>query len=622
MADYNLKTPERPVGLLQAVEKLMYWAQVSLPAVYGEELTYAKEQGKMAAKINEVVEQLNVNTEWTEYLLNEGVENETITYINELINNGTLASLINNELLTDINEQIAQNQRSITGLTSSKVDKGGNEQVTWANLTQEVKSNITGGNTPVVGENSVNTSNIVNKAVTGQKVIENLNDILLCDQIGYNDVDDTVIIKYPVVLLFNDQYRLINSPTSETTITYPLIKYGSESTGNNIFYFDVLTSDFKYVTAMYWANMQMSDRQRLVKLFMTNGFSKKITWQNQINMSYAGSATPIKVKSYISPQQAYFYNVKIEMDTVSKVFIISSGSAIIDTIVDWVNPSISAQTVSYEGVPYGYLLYDPSLNSFKVLPALNTQPRSHCYVLVQIENGIPISNSVANFWVNGTKYWTLPSNKPTPSYNTDMANVKWLALGDSITNVNQSSPNNYYVRIVNTYGLNGTNLAYAGAGWKHQWGINAINDQINMITSKPDIMTIMAGINDVSNYANALGEVTDTTSDTICGCINIALNNLYGKYPDIRLGIMSPEPNGSWSNDSANLLTNFIAKLEEICLIRSIPYLNMLHCNLRPWANQIGNNKTECYYNGDGTHPNDAGNALIYKKVYEFLRTL
>lgn len=121
MANYNLKTPERPVGLLQAVEKLMYWAQVSLPAVYGEELTYAKEQGKMAEKINEVVEQLNVNTEWTEYLLNEGVENETVAYINELVQNGTLANLINNTLLTDINNEIKDYENRINSLVNSIV---------------------------------------------------------------------------------------------------------------------------------------------------------------------------------------------------------------------------------------------------------------------------------------------------------------------------------------------------------------------------------------------------------------------------------------------------------------------------------------------------------------------
>jgi len=127
MSDYNLKTPERPVGLLQAVEKLMYWAQVSLPAVYGEELTYAKEQGKMAAKINEIVEQLNVNTQWTEYLLNEGVENETITYINMLVENGTLGNLINNTLLKDIqdglNDQINSFENEINNKLISQDQK-------------------------------------------------------------------------------------------------------------------------------------------------------------------------------------------------------------------------------------------------------------------------------------------------------------------------------------------------------------------------------------------------------------------------------------------------------------------------------------------------------------------
>lgn len=106
MSDYNLKEVNRPVGLLKAVEQLLYWSQISMPQVYGEQLSYANEQGVIVAKVNEVIQQLNVNTEWTEYLLNEGVEQETVDYINELIQNGTLGSLINNELLGDINQNI------------------------------------------------------------------------------------------------------------------------------------------------------------------------------------------------------------------------------------------------------------------------------------------------------------------------------------------------------------------------------------------------------------------------------------------------------------------------------------------------------------------------------------
>lgn len=123
MSDYNLKEVNRPVGLLKAVEQLLYWSQISMPQVYGEQLSYANEQGIIVAKVNEVVEQLNVNTEWTQYLLNEGVESETVAYINELIQNGTLASLINNELLGDINSAVDKNTGDINSLKTTKADK-------------------------------------------------------------------------------------------------------------------------------------------------------------------------------------------------------------------------------------------------------------------------------------------------------------------------------------------------------------------------------------------------------------------------------------------------------------------------------------------------------------------
>ena len=50
-----------------------------------------------------------------------------------------------------------------------KVDKGGNEQVTFAMLAQNVKEAFTGGNVAVVGEGAVNTTNIVDGAVTYRK---------------------------------------------------------------------------------------------------------------------------------------------------------------------------------------------------------------------------------------------------------------------------------------------------------------------------------------------------------------------------------------------------------------------------------------------------------------------
>ena len=55
-------------------------------------------------------------------------------------------------------------------INNNKINKNGIGEVTWGNLSQEVKTNITGGNTPVVGINSVSTENIVNHSITTEKL--------------------------------------------------------------------------------------------------------------------------------------------------------------------------------------------------------------------------------------------------------------------------------------------------------------------------------------------------------------------------------------------------------------------------------------------------------------------
>lgn len=61
---------------------------------------------------------------------------------------------------------LAQTNANMATNLSKKVDKDGNEQVTLGMLSQEVKTSMTGGSVAVVGNNAVNTTNIVNKAVT------------------------------------------------------------------------------------------------------------------------------------------------------------------------------------------------------------------------------------------------------------------------------------------------------------------------------------------------------------------------------------------------------------------------------------------------------------------------
>ena len=65
---------------------------------------------------------------------------------------------------------LAQTNANMAANLATKVDKGGNEQVTLRMLSQEVKTAMTGGSVAVIGPGGVNTSTIVDGAVTDKKV--------------------------------------------------------------------------------------------------------------------------------------------------------------------------------------------------------------------------------------------------------------------------------------------------------------------------------------------------------------------------------------------------------------------------------------------------------------------
>ena len=147
------------------IDKIGHYSMTTPGTIYDEEaLTALELAGRTATKVNECVEQVNENTktvnEAKDYMvgnLPNFVENE----IDELHDSGELTTML------------------VRAVASGKVDKGGNEQITYNMLGQDVKEAMTGGNTPVVGANSVNTSNIVNESVTGPKLAPSVQDIVV-----------------------------------------------------------------------------------------------------------------------------------------------------------------------------------------------------------------------------------------------------------------------------------------------------------------------------------------------------------------------------------------------------------------------------------------------------------
>lgn len=228
----------------------------------------------------------------------------------------------------------------------------------------------------------------------------------------------------------------------------------------------------------------------------------------------------------------------------------------------------------------------------------------------------------------------LPFGKPIikNAYGlTSAYGKKWLLFGDSITEINFRAKAHYQDFIRKELGLTVVNEAVSGAGYHTRLNDNvAVYQKIGASTvTDPDLVTIMAGINDIAieNPAPDLGTVSDTTNATVMGCVYLAVQAAREKWPTVPLAILSPVPQSSTvpTANKNSRMEQFIALMTEFCRLNSIPFLDQYTGSpMRPW-DRVWNTK---YYscasapNGDGTHPNMYGHDLMHGKIREFIRTL
>lgn len=211
---------------------------------------------------------------------------------------------------------------------------------------------------------------------------------------------------------------------------------------------------------------------------------------------------------------------------------------------------------------------------------------------------------------------------------------KWVCVGDSITAVNGFTSKHYFDYISDATGIDTVNMGVGGTGYA-KGGAN--NDATKTFYARiesgadsianADIVTIMGGVND-PGAGMEIGTASDTGTDTLCGCVNAAIDAVYAIKLDMPLGIItSPPAKSQPPTDSTNFVTQLYSAIEEICRLRGIPFLDLYHCSgLRPWDADfipIAYSK-DSVTNGvaDGLHPDERGHEIIAPKIKAFLETL
>ena len=198
---------------------------------------------------------------------------------------------------------------------------------------------------------------------------------------------------------------------------------------------------------------------------------------------------------------------------------------------------------------------------------------------------------------------------------------KWTCVGDSLTEVNQRTTMHYHDYIAEKTGITVVNKGVSGTGYMS--GVNDNRSFIARVATVPtdsDVVTIFGSCND---RMLTLGEITDTGTSTVCGCINKTLDDLFARMPTCNLGVITPTPiKGNGPSNDNSTMSKYSAALVEICRKRSIPCLDLFHCSgLRP-DDPTAEAATYSKDNGNGVHPDEAGHAIIAPKIEAFLESL
>jgi lysophospholipase L1-like esterase len=202
--------------------------------------------------------------------------------------------------------------------------------------------------------------------------------------------------------------------------------------------------------------------------------------------------------------------------------------------------------------------------------------------------------------------------------------LQWVCFGDSLTENNNRTTKHYFDYIAEKTGINIYNMGYSGSGYKHAEASNkAFYQRISSVPTTADVITIFGSFNDNSYISSALGTATDSGTNTIGGCVNTTLDNLFTAYPLAIVGIITPTP---WENlnplGEPNDASAYVNLLIEICKRRGIPYLDLFHDSLlRPWDSAF---RTLAYSKdeGNGTHPDETGHKIIAPRIEAFLNSL
>lgn len=412
-----------------------------------------------------------------------------------------------------------------------------------------------------------------------------------------------------LVINFDEMKIIVNSPVIVDGVNniWSQNYEGTLTSGNGFLVFNKVTKRFNF------SPVETFDKDNIILGFFwadgsgyINSISRYDVKKNGLWKTY--NAYQINTATLIGGGDFYIENYTLS--NLPKVQLDSSGKKI-----EW--DVTSKEITRINNATSGYILFDSLLKKF-ILKAIETDLRNEPETMYY----------VATLWSNG--YYTengALKNKPKTNLDKTAPHARIVTLGDSITQglKNYNSPRELFDKawpdyMLDQYGGTLRNIAVSGKSIAGT-GPEDFNGQVNSVNFADfDLAIIAMGVNDFNNQNNI---------ETVVENLKKGLNKIFADNKNIQVAGILPhnlfrlpftQPANTvyvdglkFADRNGKTLNDFCDALAEVYKEYQIPYIDWRKAPVLTMRNY---NK----WTWDAIHPNEAGHALIGRRVAEWLK--
>lgn len=547
-------------------------------------------------------------------------------------------------LYREVESKIKEHSESLEKIDTNKVGKSENESVGWSMLKQEVKLKFTEEKVAVVGENAVNTINVVDGANTINKLDRNIIEYLYEDKVINLFNRD----KIKTGMVFDSTTGELKSSSSGCYLEHIPVIEGETMIKNGTFGMDTvfldgnknkLTENFIITVRNQPFKIPIGAKYMSVSTAIANAPTLMIVQGTKLPKNYVGylkGYDKTKVKNVNEIEALYKI---IDGNSITNLFN-KDGDIMVgqyynkDGILSSASNYRSSELIKVKGFKKliktgtyssNLTFWDEEENFISGAVITNGSieiPTEAYYCRVSMHMDYLDSFMLLNndYMIDGyLKYL-----ESTPKYlNKRLKDAKMCTIGHSLTQQERWQPT-----VVKELGMKGyTSLATYGG-----YMVGQICNNIADVPEDCNVITFWVGTNDYANN-KALGTIEDTDKDlTFYGALDYVIKYASTNYPNKKLIFITDmirdndtdkafastngtDKYGNPKNNNGNTLLDFVNAVIEKCGINGIK----VYDNYR----KSGINKYNLdSFSDDRLHLSVTGGVDLGKEFAKFLESI